>query len=109
MKITYLQQRPVNLNLILRKMGYHPIMDKRAMKESWVRTLSQSFYPRFHLYIKNTDARTIILDIHLDQKQHTIELAGVSRHAGEYDSPRVEEEAGRIQRWLQYINSGGKI
>lgn len=82
-------------------MGYHPIADRRTGSESWVRQLSGSFYPRFHMYV-GTDKKDIHLSLHLDQKKSTINVPGLKRHAGEYNSATVTAEGARIQRWLDY-------
>jgi hypothetical protein len=95
----------LNIPLVLRQSGYHPISDYRTQHDSWVRTLGRQFYPRFHLYINQSSAGTVTFDLHLDQKQHTANIAGLTRHAGEYDGSTVVGEADRIQRWLNYAQS----
>lgn len=77
---------------MLRSLGYAP---SRGGEESYIRRLRGSLYPRFHLYI-NQDARGMVLNLHLDQKQPS--YAGTSAHAGEYDGATVEAEADRIRQ-----------
>lgn len=84
-------------------MGYAPILDRRSAKESWVRLLGRGHYPRFHIYLKQYERKTIFT-LHLDQKQSTIPLKGIRRHGGEYDSSVVAAEVERIKRWLQYAD-----
>lgn len=64
--------------------------------------LGGRFYPRFHLYIKDK-GDVIIFDLHLDQKKASYK--GQRAHSGEYDGPLVEEEIGRIERWLKYYSA----
>ncbi len=104
MDITYQLTKPLNLPTALRQMGYHPVQDPRSIHASWSRTLGRNFYPRFHLYINSSSPIELKLSLHLDQKQFTMK-AVQSRHGGEYHGPVVEEEAGRIQRWLRYFMS----
>ena len=104
----------INPSLLLKQAGYHPIKDIRGakagaedaqIKESWARNLGRGHYPRFHLYV-SSKTNQLTLNLHLDQKQSTAKIKGLSRHAGEYDGPVVEEEAARIQRWITYLQSG---
>lgn len=94
----------LNTPALLRQAGYHPILDRNTGSESWVRNLSRAHYPRFHLYINDTPDM-LSLSLHLDQKQSTMKIKGLKRHAGEYDGPVVEEEMNRLERWVQYSNS----
>lgn len=106
MDITLTKPLPVSIPNAIRQMGYIPISDYKTQHESWVRTLGNSHYPRFHMYVDATPGRTankIIFKIHLDQKQSTVEGYNLKRHAGEYDTPVVLAEAQRIQRWLAYM------
>lgn len=101
MDITLSLRRPVNLITILRQAGYHPIHDYNAKQDSWVRTLGRLHYPRFHLY-PTASATAVHLSLHIDQKQSTTRFNKGPRHAGEYDSPIVQAELARLQRWLDY-------
>ncbi|MDP3970848.1 MAG: hypothetical protein Q8P90_04045 [bacterium] len=97
MKIALPEKLKMNVPMLLKQMGYHPILDRRAAQESWVRNLGRGHYPRFHLYPEKN-----AFNMHLDQKQNTINLKGLKRHAGEYDGPVVEAEGERIKRWIDY-------
>lgn len=101
MDIKYTLQRQINLNTLIRQMGYHPIVDRRTNTQSWVRLLSSGFYPRFHMYI-TLQPQSVHLSLHIDQKKQTMDLPGLKRHAGEYNSPVVQAEGARLQRWLDY-------
>lgn len=100
MKIQYTTNQ-INVLQVLRQAGFRPIVDRLSSHESWARPIGRSHYPRFHLYVTSKPNSTTF-NLHLDQKKATIKLAGLKRHAGEYDSPAVEAELQRLQRWLDY-------
>ena len=77
-----------NLYNFLRKRGYAPFHN------SFIKTLSRSGYPRFHLYINETNDK-YILNLHLDQKRPS--YGKETAHSGEYDGEIVEKEAERIK------------
>jgi len=77
-----------NLYSFLRKRGYAPFHD------SFVKVLSGSGYPRFHLYINETGDK-YILNLHLDQKKPS--YGKETAHSGEYEGEIVEKEAERIK------------
>ena len=99
MKI-YLEQGAVKESLrnVLRRCGYAEINDRHSGKTSYVRRLGAYFYPRFHLYIDQTEDK-IIMNLHLDQKKASYK--GQTAHSGEYDEDLVQEEAGRIKNILK--------
>lgn len=80
----------------LRKCGYIEIQNPHKDFEiSYAKGLDPGrFYPRFHVYIEPNDNGTGI-SLHLDAKKPSYE--GSSAHSGEYDSPLVKKEVGRIQ------------
>jgi len=80
-----------NLYRFLRKCGYAPFYD------SYLKVLSSSGYPRFHLYIKE-EKNQYIFNLHLDQKKPSYGKETV--HSGEYDGKVVEEEGERIMDLL---------
>lgn len=80
-----------NLYNFLRKCGYAPFHD------SYIKTLSSSGYPRFHLYINEEDSQ-YIFNLHLDQKKPS--YGKETAHSGEYDGEVVEEEAEKIMDLL---------
>ena len=77
-----------NLYSFLRKCGYAPFHD------SYIKVLSGSGYPRFHLYI-NENENQYVLNLHLDQKRPS--YGKETAHSGEYDGKVVEEEGERIE------------
>ncbi len=79
-----------NINTILNECGYrlHP-----KYADSYLRSISREFYPRWHLYIKN-EKDVIEFNLHIDQKKASYE--GTTAHSGEYDDGIIKEEAKRI-------------
>lgn len=94
MKLVFQKPIPDNPRTLIRRLGYGEHRDPRAAEWSYVRRLSTNFYPRFHVYIEETDV-AVSFNLHLDMKQPS--YAGTSAHAGEYDGPLVEREAERIR------------
>jgi len=76
-----------NLYNFMRKCGYAPFHD------SYVKVLSSSGYPRFHVYINESDSQ-YVLNLHLDQKRPS--YGKETAHSGEYDGKVVEEEVNQI-------------
>lgn len=84
---------------IMRKLGYFENFDRHTGKTSYIRRISrQAFYPRFHVYIAESQAGRVI-DLHLDQKQAS--YAGSHAHNAEYDSFPVKNEAERMRGILE--------
>lgn len=106
MKIQYTTNQ-INIPHVLRQAGFRPIIDRLSAQESWARPIGRSHYPRFHLYV-STKKNATTFNLHLDQKKATIKLAGLKRHAGEYDSPAVEAELQRLRRWLDYATQSSR-
>ena len=77
-----------NLYSFLRRCNYKPFHD------SFIKALSNSGYPRFHLYANETDDK-YILNLHLDQKRPS--YGKETAHSGEYDGEIIEKEAERIK------------
>jgi len=80
-----------NLYSFLRKCGYTSFYD------SYIKILSSSGYPRFHLYI-NEEEKKYIFNLHLDQKKPS--YGKETAHSGEYNGKVVEEEEKRIMDLL---------
>ncbi len=66
-----------------------------SFHDSYVRVLSASGYPRFHIYVEETKDE-YILNLHLDQKKPS--YGKETAHSGEYEGEVVEEEARRIEK-----------
>ena len=77
-----------NLHNFLRECGYAPFHN------SFVRVLSATGYPRFHLYINETSEQ-YILNLHLDQRRPS--YGKETAHSGEYDGEIIEKEVVRIK------------
>jgi len=78
----------------IRRAGYGFIRDRKTGKESYVRRLGNYHYPRFHVYLEETQDKYII-DLHLDQKQASYK--GTKAHSGEYEGENVKEEIERLK------------
>jgi len=81
-----------NITNLTRKIGYFFI------GSSFIRPLERSGYPRFHLYLKESEGE-IIFNLHLDQKRPIYK--GAPAHAGEYEGKVVETETERIKQILK--------
>ena len=79
---------------ILRQAGYAFLIDRSTGKESYVRGFGRGYYPRFHLYLAESDGQ-VIINLHLDQKQAS--YAGAHMHNAEYDGETVAAETQRIK------------
>jgi len=85
-----LSENPVSL---LRRAGY-TFQRQEGEEMSFVYTLAQSGYPRFHCYTR-LSGLDLTLNLHLDQKKHT--YGETTRHHGEYEnSGPVQEEGTRL-------------
>ncbi|MFH1030756.1 MAG: hypothetical protein V1770_05890 [bacterium] len=95
MKIIIPSSNAEQVKNIMRKLGYFENFDRHTGKTSYIRRISrQAFYPRFHVYIAESQAGRVI-DLHLDQKQAS--YAGSHAHNAEYDSTPVKNEAERMR------------
>ncbi|MFA6551056.1 MAG: hypothetical protein WCV41_00790 [Patescibacteria group bacterium] len=97
-----LKESPANF---LRRAGYTYIHDRQSGQESFARRLTRDFYPRFHCYIFEQGGQTTF-NLHLDQRQTRYE--GQTAHAGEYDSPLVQEELDRLQAMAERQTDAAK-
>ncbi len=79
---------------ILRRIGYAEIVDRKHNTISYARRLSSERYPRFHVYVDETD-EGMTIKIHIDQKQASYK--GTTAHSGEYEGPKLVEELKRMQ------------
>lgn len=90
LKIENIKENPANL---LRRAGY--IFQRHERDEmSFIRPLSRSGYPRFHMYA-HLEGLVLVINFHLDQKKET--YGSGTRHHGEYeDEGALKAEASRI-------------
>lgn len=78
--------------VLMQRAGYAHSVTRKG-KESYVRRLRGAEFPRFHVYLDDTN-NGFTVSIHLDQKGACYE--STSAHSGEYDGELVEKEAKRI-------------
>lgn len=96
MKIKF-REGEINLYRFLRrKAGYRP-HPASGGDSSYIKSVSQGDYPRFHIYPKEKDGFQI-LSLHLDMKKPSYE--GSHAHNAEYESKRVKKEASRLKSLL---------
>ena len=81
----------------IQRAGYKFIIDRNTGKESFVKILNNTGYPRFHLYLEE-NGDNIALNLHLDQKKPLYK--GQKAHSGEYEGNVVEDEINRLKSLL---------
>jgi hypothetical protein len=89
-----------NSDDLIRKCGYGKWFDRQHDNLSYTRKLGAGNYPRFHVYLKDSEDYFEV-SLHLDQKQASY-IKGKA-HSGEYDGPQVEDEARRITAQIAKI------
>ena len=88
---------------LLRSLGYSFLADRKTRQESFVRSLGRSFYPRFHLYIKEENDK-IIFNLHLDQKRPS--YTGSHAHNAEFVGEVMKNEIKRIKSLIEKGRKG---
>lgn len=90
----------------MKKAGYFLFDDPNTRKQSYVLKLTAGYYPRFHVYVKESTEGgepVYVIDLHIDQKKPSYgkgaARGGTNMHSGEYDGPVVEREIDRLRRW----------
>lgn len=91
---------PLNELVLMNRLGYHVHTNRYDATTSYVKRLRGLPYPRFHVYLTKEGDRLIVA-LHLDEKQPS--YAGTARHAGQYDSEVVRQEAARIQLFISQL------
>lgn len=86
---------------ILRRLGYGELR-KRTGKQSFTRAMGGALFPRFHVYINETE-QGLEIDLHLDQKEASYE--GSHAHSGEYSGTHVTNELERIATFIESIQN----
>lgn len=81
--------------VLLRRFGYATYTNREG-KDSYVRRIHGSDFPRFHLYVNKEDASTLTCSLHIDQRAPS--YSGSRMHGGDYDSEVVRQEAARLQQ-----------
>lgn len=81
----------------MRELGYHFFREEKEKSElTFIRSIGQGSYPRFHIYLKFDEKRAMAsYNLHLDQKKPVYK--GVTAHSAEYDGRIVEQETERIK------------
>ncbi len=97
---------PDNPENILRRAGYHHFIDPNTKESSFSRRLGSGHYPRFHIYLKEQDGKTII-DLHLDQKQASYK--GSHMHNAEYEGEVVEREIMRLKKLISDLFQANRV
>lgn len=88
-----------NLISAMRQISYHPDRHVQTEEPSFSKPLMGRPYPRFHIYIKDTEDEWVF-KLHLDQKKPS--YVGAAAHSGEYEGPTIEAEAERIKQILHH-------
>ena len=65
---------------------------------SCMRRVSGYDYPRYHAYVHVEETRTLIINLHIDQKKPS--YGTTAAHSGEYDGELVEREMERIRGFI---------
>lgn len=93
-KIEHPQENAIDIS---RRLGY--AFQKHVGEEiAFIRPLSRSGFPRFHIYTKMENS-SIILNIHLDQHKET--YGKNTMHHGEYgEDGALKDEVARINKLL---------
>ena len=102
MKLLVTTRTTAELHTIIRRAGYHYLVDRQTGEGSYRRRLGTHHYPRFHIYVSG-EQDALVINLHLDQKQPTYQ--GYTAHNAEYDGPAVERE---IERLRQAITAAGR-
>jgi len=89
----YKSKTDIDPSNFLRNAGYGFIIDRHDSKESFVRRLGSGHYPRFHMYVTETED-SYIFDLHIDHQQSSL---AKRRHKSEYEGDRVLEELKRLK------------
>jgi hypothetical protein len=88
------------IDVILKQARYQFLGKDAVTKQlSFVRTISQNAYPRFHLYVNSDNNVQIRATLHMDQVKPRFE--GATAHNADYDGALVKAESARIQKFLR--------
>ncbi len=84
----------INIRVFLNRLGYHELVSRHDGQVSYVRRLGRLDYPRFHVYLSQSNSEFVV-NLHLDEKKPSYE--GFTAHSGEYSGELVAKEAERIK------------
>ncbi len=94
MKLRVYKSQVGNVDRFLRRAGYVFVRSRHTGKESYIRRLRSTDYPRFHIYLMEDGDDKIIFHLHLDQKKPSYK--GSNAHNAEYEGKNVENEIKRL-------------
>ncbi len=89
MKLVLKGQLPENVNVIMRRLGYH------VFDGAFMRRLGRDHYPRFHAHADENE-EGVVIDVHMDMKKTSL---GPRRH-GAGNEEMVAEERERIKQYI---------
>ena len=93
------QNPKANVLNTLRQCGYSfERHHAQSAEASATRDLAVGGFPRFHCYAKYDENKSIVINLHLDQKRPS--YSGARAHGGEYEGEVVQREADRIRSAL---------
>lgn len=98
MRLIFPGKPPMHPRMVMRKAAYAEFIDPKSGEQSFVRRLTNGFYPRFHAYVEVKEGEWSV-NLHLDQKQAS--YSGHTKHSGEYDGEVVEQEGARIKQAIE--------
>lgn len=96
MKINVENKTRDSVTNLMRSLGYKFQRQERD-ELSFVKPLTGSFFPRFHLYVRE-NGENISFTIHLDQKKPMYK--GTTAHNADYDGDVVLNEGQRIKEFF---------
>ncbi len=95
----YINYNKENIGSLMRKIGYIPTSYSFSVENEYnfIKPLSNSNYPRFHIYVKKDDEKNAYaFNLHLDSKKPSYK--GSPAHSGEYEGDLIEKEINRIKK-----------
>ncbi len=90
-----------NPTVLMRRLGYKPWRDPRSGKESFIRRMGASFYPRFHINCHYNQENILIIDLHFDARR-PMHTKGIRCYEDE-ESEVVKREDARIKQYIDKI------
>lgn len=97
MKFTIKNETGESITNLMRRARYHFMgRGEESSQLNFVRPLGQNPYPRFHIYLKESEKTNgIFFNLHLDQKKPIYK--GAPAHSAEYGGEILEKEVERIR------------
>lgn len=82
---------------VMRSAGYKPWRNPMTGQESYIKRTGASYYPRFHILLKQDD-NGLVIDLHFDARR-PLHKKGVKSYE-DSESPVVQAEAERVRRFI---------